>query len=218
MPSPLLVERNASDPLPEFRRTPAIYIHPERLHSCLPYLPAALTERMLTVARLHPRLSEIIISHYGLVECSACDRGSSDCGAAAWPVDRLTRLAHRAGAVWHAGALRSLILGRSLAPLLAAFDEDLRAVAIRHIDLAAEATPRIDMGDVAEAIRRDGMHCLNAWVTELRPCSRERVILKFPLKSAIGGPVSPTHHARGVLIIRRLLAETDAAPPAGMRQ
>jgi len=217
MPAPLPDLQRANEAAPEFCRIPAGYIHPARFHGCVPDLPVPLAERLLAVPRLRRKLSEIIVSHYGLIECGACDP-SADRAPSAWPAERLLRLAHRAGGVWHALSLRSLIRSRSLAQLLAAFDEDLRAVAIRHIDLAPADAPRLDAADLMEAVRRDGMHCLNVWVAELPPCSRDRIILKFAPDSVIGGPSSAAYHERGILIVNRLLTESVAAPAGGERQ
>jgi hypothetical protein len=110
-----------------------------------------------------------------------------------------------------------MIRGQSLAQLLAAFDEGLRTIAIQHLDLAAEDTARSDAGDLADSIRRDGMHCLNAWVAELPPCCRDRVVLKFAPESGIGDSISPAHRTRGMLIVNRLLAESVPAPPGEER-
>jgi hypothetical protein len=198
-------------PASGFCAMPAAYIHPDRFRGCVPDLPAPLAERLLEVPRLRGKLSSIIAAHHALDRCGCCDLTAADRAPAAWPADRLIRLAHLAGGVWHARSLQQLIRGKSLTLALSEFDQDLRAIAISHIGLAAADPTPSDAGDLADAIRRDGMHCLNAWIAELPSCINSRVVLKFAPTSAIGGPASAAHQVRGVLIVRRLVgAEPDS--------
>jgi hypothetical protein len=190
---------------------PAANIHPDRFRGCVPDLPAPLVERLLAVPRLRDKLSSIIAARHALDPCACRDLTAADRAPAAWPADQLIRLAHLAGGVWHARSLRQLIRGRSLAPVLSGFDQHLRAIAISHIDLAVADPAPSDRPGLADAIRHDGMHCLNAWIAGLPSCIVSRVVLKFAPTSAIGGPASATHQVRGVLIIRRLVGESPVS-------
>jgi hypothetical protein len=201
------------DPSSHLCRMPAATIHPDRFRGCIPDLPAPLVERMLAVPRLRGKLSSVIAARHASDRCGCRDLTWDDRAPAAWPADQLIRLAHLAGGVWHARSLQQLIRGRSLAQVLSEFDQDLRAIAIRHIDLAvADPKTAPDGRDLGDAIRRDGMHCLNAWIATLPSCIGSRVVLKFAPTSAIGGPASAAHQAGGVLIVRRLV---DASAPSG---
>ncbi|MGY3450528.1 SctK family type III secretion system sorting platform protein [Bradyrhizobium sp. USDA 4353] len=194
--------------LPEFCRLPANYVHPQRLAACVPDIPPALAERLRSVARLRSKLSDIVARHAGLEPCGGCAANES---AASWPLDRLMQLADRAGAIWHAQSLRSIILGRTLAQVLAGFDADLRDVAIRHLALAPPDGPQIAPADLAQAIRSDGMHCLTAWIAELPACARSRLILKLPPDVSLASFVSTTHREHGRGIIDHLVADSSAA-------
>jgi hypothetical protein len=202
---------------------PAATIHPDRFRGCIPDLPAPLVARMLAVPRLRAKLSSVIAARHASDRCGCRDLTWDDRAPAAWPADRLIRLAYLAGGVWHARSLQQLIRGRSLAQVLSEFDQDLRAIAIRHIDLAA-ADPKTasDGRDLVDAIRHDGMHCLNAWIAALPSCIGSRVVVRFAPTSAIGGPASAAHQVGGVRIVRRLIEESPdsgkAVPAAESRQ
>lgn len=189
-----------------FCRMPAAYIHADRFPECIPDIPALLAARLLRCARLQRNLSELILEHYRLQACT--EAAFSDAGGRLCLLDaqQLRRVGELAGGIWHARSLRSIILGRTLATILADFDPQLRSIALENVDLAPEPERPLDPAALAEAIRRDGMDCLSAFLARLPASLRGRVLLKFPAGSAAGSPVSELHAALGPAIIDRVAA------------
>jgi hypothetical protein len=100
-----------------------------------------------------------------------------------------------------------MVLAHALTRLLAEFDPRLHGVALAHADLSPKSESPLGPARLADAIRRDGMHCLNAAVWQLSAPLRGRILLKFPVDSPLGSPVSGQHRQLGPLIVDRVLAD-----------
>jgi hypothetical protein len=192
--------------LPTFCRMPAAYIHADHFPVCIPDVSAPLAARLLGCARLHRNLSELILEHYHLEECTEADFKDARCHFCLLDAEQLRRVGELAGGIWHAQSLRSIILGRALATILADFEPQLHGLALENVDLSPKPKGSLDPAALAEAIRRDGMHCLSAFLARLSAPLRRRVLLKFPNGSPIGRTVSELHAALGPLIIDRIAA------------
>jgi hypothetical protein len=185
---------------------PAGYIHADRFPECIPDVPAPLAARLLGCARLHGNLSALILAHYCLEACTEADFTDARSRFALLDAERLRRVGELAGGIWHAQSLRSIILGHALATVLADFEPQLHGLALENVDLSPEPKRPLDPAALAEAIRRDGMHCLGAFLARLPAPLRRRVLLKFPDGSPVGSPVSELHAALGPMIIDRIAA------------
>jgi YOP proteins translocation protein K (YscK) len=183
---------------------PAAYIHADRFPECIPDIPAPLAIRLLGCARLQPNLSQLILEHYHLEECAAADFMDAPSHFCLLDAEQLRRVGELAGGIWHARSLRSIVLGRELATILADFDPQLHGLALENVDLSPEPERSLDPAALAEAIRRDGMHCLSAFFASLSAPLRRRVLLRFPDGSPVGSLVSELHAALGPVIIDRI--------------
>ena len=183
---------------------PAAYIHADRFPECIPDIPAPLAIRLLGCARLQPNLSQLILEHYHLEECAEADFMDAPSHFCLLDVEQLRRVGELAGGIWHARSLRSIVLGRELATILADFDPQLHGLALENVDLSPEPERSLDPAALAEAIRRDGMHCLSAFLARLPAPLRRRVLLRFPDGSPVGSLVSELHAALGPVIIDRI--------------
>ena len=198
--------RQAID-LDTFCRIPARYIHLERFLACVAGIPPGLAARVLGCSRLHPNLSERIVALYGLDRCTPTDFTETGRRIALLDGDQLRRVGELAGGVWHAQALRSIILVHTLRELLAEFDPRLHRVALTNMDLSPKPDRPLDPSALVAAIRSDGMHCLNAATWQLPAALRSRILLRFPTDSPLGSPVSVRHQQLGPLIVDRVLAD-----------
>lgn len=143
-----------------------------------PLLGAALrvetAARLLHDPRFAARASAALVERLPLADTDSLE--PQDHAAALSDAAALTRIAVRAGAVWHAHRLRSLLLARDIAPLVERFGEDLRAIALRHAALSPQG-PADD--EFAGAIDRDGRRCVATWIDALPAWAAARVRLKW---------------------------------------
>ncbi|BAM93188.1 NolU protein [Bradyrhizobium oligotrophicum S58] len=190
-----------------FCRLPARYIHVERFLACVPGIPPGLAARMLACNRLHRNLSERIVVHFGIDCCTAADIAERRSRIALLGGEQLRRVAELAGGVWHAHALRSTVLMNTLREVLGEFDPQLHKVALANIDLSPRSDRPLDRSSLADAIRSDGMQCLNAAIWQLPATLRSRILLRFPIDSPLGSPVSRRHQQLGPEIVDRVLAD-----------
>lgn len=194
---------------------PIAVAHPERLSARLdPRLGAALIERLRACPRLRPRLARVLVAPPPL------DGEETGEGAGAL-AERLTEcdpeeLARLAGAVWHANALKLVISGKAVAELVQRIGPHARAFGLRNAALAvAEEAVATEPAELAQAIERDGLRCLGAWLARVPAETRARLLLRLP-------PASPAElvdgDAAGLVrapaIMARVLAERDEAPEA----
>src|SRR4051794_17433674 len=138
-PGALAGHRPAAIDMDAFCRVPAAYIHVERFHACVPGIPAGLAARVLGCVRLHRGLSERIVAHYDLDCCTTADFTDSRSRIALFDIEQLRRLSELAGGIWHAQALRSMVLAHALTPLVAEFDPRLHGVALANADLSPKS-------------------------------------------------------------------------------
>jgi len=186
---------------------PATYIHADRFPECVPDVSPPLAARLLRCARLQHNLSQLILDHYRLEVCTEADFMDARSQVCLLDAQQLLRVGELAGGIWHARSLRALILGRTLATILADFAPQLHGLALENADLSQEPERSLDPAALAEAIRRDGMDCLSAFLARLSAPIRRRVLLKFRPGSPIGSPVSDLHAALGPVIIDRIAAQ-----------
>ncbi|MGQ4274900.1 nodulation protein NolU [Terrihabitans sp. B22-R8] len=184
-------------------------IHPARLASCLaPGLDFETIGKMQAAPRLHVRLARLAFGSAFPIE-------------AEWGPDVLRgadpeRVALLAGAVWHARSLLMLVSGQQLATLAQHVGRDIHSFGVRHVSHSV-SEEAIDQPDrLADAIRRDGLACLRAWLGEYSPLERRRVILRLdPATPLEAFEFSPQHRSAAKSIVERVLdhlAATDGEP------
>jgi hypothetical protein len=199
-------ERLAAIDMDAFCRVPARYIHIERFLACVPSFPAALAARVLSCARLHRDLSERIVARYRLDCCTTADFTDRRSHIALLDIEQVRRVGELAGGIWHAQTLRSMVLVHALGRLLAEFGPRFHEIALANLDLSPKAERPLDSAALADAIRSDGMHCLNAAIWQLSTPLRSRILLRFPIDSPLGSPISSRHQQLGPLIVDRVIA------------
>lgn len=166
--------------LESFARFPVDYIHPSRAIEWLPDLPESLACNIAENERLRPKVSSIILSAYGLEECSEpLDEAEAD--IVTLPFETLTRVAVIAGSIWNANWLRLVIDRSVLVEVFGDSGHSHYSFAISNAHLAgSQSDPAITGRTVAAAVLTDGFGCLLSWVNSLPPSFSGRVWLKFP--------------------------------------
>jgi len=165
-------------------------------------LRAETAARLLRHPRFAARASTALVERLPLADADILE--PQDYDAALSDAATLTRIAARAGAVWHAHRLRNLLLARDIAPLVERFGEDLRAIALRHAALAPQDTAD---DEFAGAIDRDGRRCVATWIDALPAWAAARVRLKWcSTWSAFEVPLS----LAAVSIVRAVSAEAGS--------
>ena len=176
-----------------WRLLPARQAHPERLRALMPpSLPDTAIDRM----RATPRLQRLLNAK--LAAAGALNQGRpGPSGSAEWE-GRLIRLDQPetaavvllAGAVWHAGTLKTMVMRETLRQVLAAIGRRAHAFALRHAELTPVAASAVPPAGLRMAAERDGTRCLAAWADGLPPGSAGRLRLKLSPRHLDG--YSPT--------------------------
>lgn len=179
-------------------------IVPSRLAARLaPGLAAATAERLLASPRLGAQARRWAVEG---AEDAVHALGFDDRLLAESGPDGLRRAAALAGAVWHAGRVRGLILARDLQGFIDRCGPAARALALRH---AALAPPAADAGSaelpLADAVAADGRACLSAWLDALPPSAAAAVRLALP--EGDEAQPGPAHREHGPRLLRAVAEE-----------
>jgi hypothetical protein len=175
-----------------------------------PGLRTETARRLLTSPRLAERASRLLAERLGAGDPATLE--PVDRVLAGSAVATLETVALAAGAVWHAGRVRALVLGADIALLCARFGDGTRDAALRHADLAPDerhlSAAGQDTLDGAEAladdIQRDGARCMAAWIDVLPAWAAARVRLKWPHTES---RMDEAARACAVPIVRTIAAE-----------
>ena len=191
-----------------FMAEPARYIHAERLARCFSgAFPAGLCARMLAAPRLADRLSGSIASHYELPPAAAEDKfDAADRAVALAPVESLTEIVRRAGAIFWSAAIVNTVLARDVSALQSCVGEALCALAVKHRDLSGPEQPLAPFDTLAERVTADGWRCLAAWCDAVDPALGARTRLKLPVRDGLDAPPPSPFTEIGPAIIRRAAA------------
>ncbi len=160
-------------------RLHASAIDAARLSPCLPGLSPSLQQRLSGQPRFAERLSARIATRYNLPSLSIDDddprihlllKGRP-------AVRRLIRLA---GAVWHVGVLRRVVLAAERRALDTALGADIIPFALRHVHLAPRTMPAALAGDPADVIDRSGAACFAVWIKDWPEAYLSRLNIMLP--------------------------------------
>src|SRR5262249_22102933 len=126
-----------------FMRLPAAYVGASRLNDCFDgYLGVQLSERLKQARRLHDRVSAIIIDRYHLADAHvAVLPDDRDRTIALSSAERLGELGRRAGAIYWASTIASVILAAHVRVLQEQLGESLYSLALAHQELSGPKQP-----------------------------------------------------------------------------
>jgi hypothetical protein len=190
-----------------FMSNPAGYADVARLAQCFDgTIGEAACERMLRSQRLHERLSELLLDHYGLSGAVSNEPADEiDRAIALSSGEELEELALRAGAIYWAGSLAAVIDGRQTAALQAALGADLCAFAVANRDLAGPMQPLDPLEDIHGRVHADGLSCLGAWCQSMPGETSIRVRLKLMPHELVDKATAKPFSEAGPAIVRRAM-------------
>ncbi|BCG93173.1 SctK family type III secretion system sorting platform protein [Mesorhizobium sp. 131-2-1] len=188
-----------------FISNPASYADAARLAECFDgTISEAACERMLHSARLHQRLSKVLLERYRL-SCAVDEPADEvDRAIALASSEALEELALRSGAIYWAGNLAAVIDGREADALQAALGADLCTFAVANRDLAGPMQPLEPMDDMRSRVYADGLACLGAWCKAMPGEMSIRVRLKLMPHELVDQTAEPFAEA-GPAIVRRAM-------------
>ncbi|MER8606746.1 hypothetical protein NKH48_24045 [Mesorhizobium sp. M1233] len=120
--------------------------------------------------------------------------------------EELEELALRSGAIYWAGSLAAVIVGREAAALQAALGADLCAFALANRDLAGPIERLGPLEDISGRVYGDGLSCLGAWCQIMPGDTSMRVRLKLVPQELIHQPSAEQFAEVGPAIVRRAMS------------
>ncbi|RJT41313.1 hypothetical protein D3227_05800 [Mesorhizobium waimense] len=198
-------EQAASPEWQAFISNPASYADAARLAECFDgTISEAACERMLHSARLHQRLSKVLLERYGL-SCAVDEPADEvDRAIALSSSEELEELALRSGAIYWAASLAAVIDGREADALQAALGADLCTFAVANRDLAGPMRPLEQLEDMRSRVYADGLSCLSAWCQAVPGETSMRVRLKLMPHELVDQTPEPFVEA-GPALVRRAM-------------
>ncbi|PAQ10926.1 hypothetical protein CIT26_06375 [Mesorhizobium temperatum] len=200
-------KQTASPEWRTFMSNPAGYADAARLAQCFDgTIGEAACERMLRSQRLHERLSELLLDHYGLTAAVSDEPADEvDRAIALSSGEELEELALRAGAIYWASSLAAVIAGREAAALQAALGADLCAIAVANRDLTGPMQPLKPLEDIHPRVYADGLSCLGAWCRSMSGETSMRVRLKLMPHELVDQTTAKPFSEAGPAIVRRAM-------------
>jgi hypothetical protein len=200
-------KQTASPEWRTFTSNPAGYADVARLAQCFDgAIGEAACQRMLQSQRLHERLSELLLDHYGLSGVVSNEPADEvDRAIALSSGEELEELALRSGAIYWAGSLAAVIDGREAAALQAALGADLCTFAVANRDLAGPMQPLEPLEDIHGRVYADGLSCLGAWCQAMPGDTSMRVRLKLMPHELVDRTAAPFVET-GPAIVRRAMS------------
>ncbi|MDD4932772.1 MAG: SctK family type III secretion system sorting platform protein [Methylacidiphilaceae bacterium] len=162
-----------------FNFLPSRYAHPSH---CEPLLPPPLRKRLERTSRGEAELSRLILSAHGMLGKWQSDFLQGNCRLALAYSD-LRRLAHYAGAFFHAEAIWPLVEKKRIAEIKARIGPDAYEFAVRRATLFRKWRPFDPPpfgGDLAEAIEKTGRLVLEACFARTGLAIEGRLRLLWP--------------------------------------
>lgn len=206
-----------------FERLPGAYCHPDRIGRLLPEgLPVSFRDRLQASPRLRLRLSALLARRYQLETCNAADLATPEGCFAQLEGEELMSAVRCVGAIWHARAIRKVILTEPLRRLIERLGRNNHRAALRFIDLSPDdndpnegadsdhATPDIEA--LLNKIERDGLIAVNAWRRHQPVALAERLRLKLPPGSDVDDEPPASHRDHGLMIVDRVVMTLAAEP------
>jgi hypothetical protein len=207
-------DTDAGQALLRFLRGPGDEPVPERIAELFaPGLAPEAATRLLESPRLRFRAAALLATRLGDASraLAALEPGERMLILAFDATAAFARAASFAGAVWHAGRVRALVLRDDIFAFEKAvqFGTGARAMALRHSDLAHPADNTKE--PLADIVIRDGHACLAAWAASLPEPIAARVRLRFPEGSQYGEALrDAANTGRRCRILRRIATEASA--------
>lgn len=160
-------------------RLHAHVIDPERFSACVPGLPVSARQKLLAAPRFIERLSARITSHYPL-PLLHLDNDDPHAHLLLRGRENLRLMIRRAGAIWHAGVLRRVVLASERRALDAALGPDIIPFALHNVHLAPRTMPAALQGNAADVIDRSGASCVAVWMKDWPLDTVSRVNIMLP--------------------------------------
>jgi hypothetical protein len=170
-----------------FMRQPAAYIDAARLAVCFDHqFSAELCGRLQGTGRLRDKLSTLINTHYALAAPVEEDAvGDLDRNIALSPVERLVDVMRRAGAIYWANAIASVLLAERVSQLHEQLGVAVCAFALANRDLSGPGEVLEPLADASVRVTEDGERCFAAWCQSLPDAVAARVRLKLPPREGL---------------------------------
>ncbi|MGX9147813.1 SctK family type III secretion system sorting platform protein [Mesorhizobium sp. 128a] len=185
----------------------ASYVDAARLAECFDgTIGEAACVRMLQSRRLNERLSELLIERYGLSSAVEEPGDEVDRAIALSSGEELEELALRAGAIYWAGSLAAVIVGREAAAWQAALGADLCAFAVANRDLTGPMQQLEPLEDIYARVYADGLSCLGAWCQAMPGETSMRVRLKLVPHALVDQTAAEPFAETGPAIVRRAMS------------
>jgi hypothetical protein len=162
-------------------RLHAHVIDPERFSECVPGLSASARQALLQSPRFMERISARIASRFPLPLLSL-DNDDPHAHLLLRGRENLRLMIRRAGAIWHAGVLRRVVLATERRALDASLGPDIIPFALHHVHLAPRTMPAALQGDAADVVDRSGAACLAVWMKDWPMDTVSRVNIMLPAK------------------------------------
>ncbi|MER9967731.1 SctK family type III secretion system sorting platform protein [Mesorhizobium sp. M0060] len=186
---------------------PASYVDAAWLAECFDgAIGEAACARMLRSQRLQERLSKLLLDRHRLSPAVEEPADAVDRAIALSSGEELEELALRSGAIYWAGSLAAVIVGREAAALQAALGADLCAFAVANRDLAGPMQRLGPLEDISGRVYADGLSCLGAWCQTMPSDTSTRVRLKLMPQQPIHQPVAEPFAEAGPAIVRRAMS------------
>ncbi len=160
-------------------------------------VPPSVVEDVVRSPRLRAKLAGLLPARLGAIGEIDSVQGV----LLAMNRDALLSLSMRAGAVWHASAIKQLVDGAAIRALVERIGEAQRRIALAGAALAPPAK-HLSLDALAEAIPADGAACLAAWC-EAQPWP---VAVRLRLLRPEAAP-DPEHVNQGPAIIAWLASQ-----------
>ncbi|MES0027646.1 SctK family type III secretion system sorting platform protein [Mesorhizobium sp. M0040] len=200
-------EQTASPEWQAFISKPASYVDAAWLAECFDgAIGEAACERMLRSQRLQERLSKLLLDRHRLSPVVEEPADEVDRAIALSSGEELEELVLRSGAIYWAGSLAAVIVGREAAALQAALGADLCAFALANRDLAGPIERLGPLEDISGRVYGDGLSCLGAWCQIMPGDTSMRVRLKLVPQELIHQPSAEQFAEVGPAIVRRAMS------------
>jgi hypothetical protein len=161
---------------------PLDFIRSESLLACFPSSTSAeKVDNLARLPRFGGRLLTLLMQHCDLTPLAALPTpNDKDLAVLLITPGAFAHLPRLCGAVWHGVTLSREIRSEVLIPLRAALGADVYALALAQRHLAGAANLLLEPLALIEAIDRDGLACINAWLCEQPPTLQAWLRLRWP--------------------------------------
>ncbi len=172
------MERDLARKVVVFNYRPIDYLHPDRLAGLLPsVLPEGARRALLTCGRTRCRLSRRVVECFCPKPCRFEHFRQTDRRMVLEGPDCVKRVTRVAGAVWHSGFLRTIVMGPTLRQVLEAIGAEAHAFALSHLELGGRMETEVPLEELRSTLERDGIGCLKAWAAQQPEGLPERLAL-----------------------------------------